>query len=369
MSLLKDDTTADAVPEVRSRVAEMRRLRGMAAAELARQAGVSRQTIYAIEAGSYVPNTAVALRLARALEAPVEDLFALDAPPPAAPPVAHARLIGDQGRFAGGSIELCRVGRRLVGVPAFPAPWQFTPADAMLLSPSRSTVRLLGGEIAGDHLLLAGCDPAASLLARHLRGSDVTLVNAPVNSSTALRLLRQGLVHVAGTHLHGGEGFPQRGAALAVFAFATWEEGFVVARGNPLEIRGAADLSRPGIRLVNREKGSGARQLLDRLLDAAGVPPASVHGYDEAAAGHLPAAWRVYSGLADCCVATRSAARAFGLDFLPLTSERYDLVVRTEHLALPAVQRLCDALAHSSLRRELEDLCGYDTHEAGRRIS
>ena len=72
--------------------------------------------------------------------------------------------------------------------------------------------------------------------------------------------------------------------------------------------------------------------------------------------------------MADCCVATRSAARAFGLDFVPLATERYDLVIRREHLATTAVERLLDTLAQAAFRRELEALCGYDTRETGRRV-
>jgi putative molybdopterin biosynthesis protein len=143
----------------------------------------------------------------------------------------------------------------------------------------------------------------------------------------------------------------------------------VLARGNPKQIGRVEDLARAGVTLVNREKGSGSRQLLDRRLKAAGISPRSVSGYTECAAGHLAAAWRVYAGLADCCVATRSAARAFALDFVPLTSERYDMVLRQEHLALGAVERLLDTLTQAAFRHELETLCGYDTRETGRRMA
>jgi putative molybdopterin biosynthesis protein len=109
--------------------------------------------------------------------------------------------------------------------------------------------------------------------------------------------------------------------------------------------------------------------LLDARLRAAGIPRGAVQGYDEEpASGHLAAAWRVYAGMADCCVATRSAAWAFGLDFLPLASERYDLVVRKEHLHYAPVARLLETLNHAALRRELETLCGYDTRQTGRRL-
>jgi putative molybdopterin biosynthesis protein len=363
-----DDHDTSRAPRVHSRLAETRQQRGIAAAELARRAGVSRQTIYAMEAGSYVPNTAVALRLARILEVTVEELFALDADEPRPPRTVKAHLLAAHDLFPGSAVELCRVGSRLVGVPAVPAPWQLLPADGLLVSPERGTVQLIHEGDTENRLLVAGCDPATGVLSRHLQRAGVTLVPAPVNSSVALQLLKRKMVHVAGTHLRHGGRLPLRG--VHVFAFALWEEGLVVARGNPHNICSVADLLRPGVRFTNREKGSGSRQLLDRRLQEAGIAPAAVPGYDATpAAGHLAAAWRVHSAMADCCIATRSAARAFGLDFLPLTTERYDLVIRKEHLELAAVERMLDVLTQAAFRRELDALCGYDTRETGRRMS
>lgn len=377
---------------VSNRLAETRTRRGVSAADLARRVGVSRQTIYAIEAGDYLPNTAVALRLASALETRVEDLFQLDAAPLPPSRASQAELIGAGDLMEGSPVEICRVDGRLVAVPASPAPWQMVPAGALLTKPPRTStplrgsVRFLRNEEdaesapnAHSRLLLAGCDPAASLLARRLQRAGVGLVTAQVNSSAALRLLQQRLVHVAGTHLKdesGGEpnraaigaAFPRRG--VAVFVFASWEEGLVVARGNPKAIRAVADLTRPGVTLANREKGSGSRQLLDRCLKTAGIPPRTVGGYhSDPTAGHLAAAWRVRAALADCCVATSSAARAFGLDFVPLATERYDLVMRKERLELASVERLLDVVAQGAFRRELEALCGYDARDAARRIA
>jgi putative molybdopterin biosynthesis protein len=378
MSSAKDhDTSGVAAPAnrsgvVRNRLAEVRQKRGIAAADLARRASVSRQTVYAMEAGDYIPNTAVALKLARALEVPVEELFHLEADQPEPPRTVAAELIGAGDRFAGSPIEVCRVNGRLVGVPALTAPWQLVPADGLLVDPAHSTVQLFEDEPGEVRLLAAGCDPATSVLARHLARASVRLVTAAVNSSIALDLLKRRLVHVAGTHLKDEDSavrtqFPRKGAA--VFEFAVWEEGLVLQRGNPKNIRAVSDLANPNVRLTPREPGSGSRQLLDRELAAAGLSPNTVRGYDDPpAAGHLPAAWRVYTGLADCCVATRSAARAFGLDFLPLASERYDLVIRREHLEMAAVERLLDTLAQAAFRRELEALCGYDTRDTGKRL-
>jgi molybdate-binding protein len=128
------------------------------------------------------------------------------------------------------------------------------------------------------------------------------------------------------------------------------------------------DFARGDISIVNREPGAGSRILLDTRLKRARIDSGSVPGYDRIAPGHLAAAWQIYSGGADSGIATRAAARMFGLGFIPLVSERYDLVIRRQHLELPGVQALLDTLNRSSFRRELESLGGYDTKPAGQRI-
>jgi putative molybdopterin biosynthesis protein len=152
---------------------------------------------------------------------------------------------------------------------------------------------------------------------------------------------------------------------VKVVTFAVWEQGFVVAAGNPKSIRTVEDLTRKDVRTMNREKGAGSRELLDRLLHQAGIPTDRLNGYDRIAYGHLPAALAVSLGDADCCIATRSAARAFGLGFVPLATERYDLVLRRQYSKLPAVEALLDTLNRASIRRKLEILAGYDTRHTG----
>jgi molybdate-binding protein/DNA-binding XRE family transcriptional regulator len=369
---------------IENNLAALRQKRGLAAAHLAEMVDVSRQTIYAIEAGSYVPNTAVALKLARVLEVRVEELFALpgDLPAPEFRLEQAVLLPGPEAPQEGQPVELCRVDDRMVASTPSPVPWHFPASDAIVAARpaprGKTRVRVFDAERQfHNRVLIAGCDPAISVLARHVQAAGIELVMAHRNSSQALALLKDRYVHVAGTHLRdesSGESnlpavaglFPNH--TVAVISFAMWEEGIVTARGNPKTIRGVEDFVRPDVTIANREVGAGSRKLLDAHLARLKIAPGSVRGYGREAPGHLPAAWRVQTGEADCCISTRAAARLFGLGFLPLVSERYDLAVRRQHLELPGIQALLDVLSRSRFRRELDSLGGYDSTTAGQRM-
>jgi molybdate-binding protein len=127
-------------------------------------------------------------------------------------------------------------------------------------------------------------------------------------------------------------------------------------------------LAKKGVRIVNREPGAGSRALLDAGLAKAGVDATKLAGYDTVAPGHLAAAWTVKRGEADCCVAPRVAAKVFGLDFVPLKSERYDLVIPEAWLDRPSIQALLDTLQRGTFRRELQALGGYDTTTTGTEV-
>jgi putative molybdopterin biosynthesis protein len=364
---------------VQNRLGAIRRARGIGAADLASRVGVSRQTVYAIEAGTYVPNTQVALKLARELDVAVEELFSLEGETANAPKPEHADVLSAAPPFSGQAVRVARVGDRLVGIPVSSWPYFLYDADGTVEKSSRggkeADLVLLGEGDCAKRLVVAGCDPAVGLLAGMVeRVSGVQVVPAAASSRLALEWLREGKVHVAGTHLKDAETgefnvpilrrrYPHED--FAVVTFAVWEEGLVTAAGNPKGIREAAQLVRRGVRFVNREEGSGSRALLDRLLAEAGVPGTRVAGYDRIGRGHLDAAYAVSAGEADCCIATRSAARSFGLDFVPLQTERYDLVMRRETLDLGTAQGLLDVLQKAALRRKLEALAGYDTSRTG----
>ncbi len=372
------------MPEIKTSLGVLRAARGISAIHLANTIGVSRQTIYAMESGSYVPNTAVALRLARVLETSVEELFTLaeEPPNPKLRSTPSMLLPGGDSPHPGQAVQLCQVDQKLMAAQAHPVPWHFPSSDAIIAENAdlkgKARVQIfLPEDDFNKRILIAGCDPGISVLARHARGEGVEMVLAHRNSTQALALLKKGCVHIAGTHLtdeFSGESnlaeirrlFPKN--SVAVFSFALWEQGILTAQGNPKHIIGIEDFGRKDISIANREKGSGSRVLVDRCLKKAGIESQNVQGYDRLAAGHLAAAWQVESRAVDCCVATRAVARLFGFHFIPLASERYDLVIRRQHLDLPGVQRVLAVLNRSGLRRELECLGGYDTWVTGQRV-
>jgi putative molybdopterin biosynthesis protein len=361
---------------VRNRLHEIRTARGVSAADLARDAGVSRQTIYAVEDGSFVPNTTVALRLARALGVRVEEIFVMEDEQRTAAVKADL-LSSDEPAREGGFVRFCRVNQRLIAVPVSSLPAYLPTADGVIESRKNLTVAinpLSGVPDESRRLLVAGCDPALSLLNELLTASGIEVIGVPCSSRRALHYLKKGTVHAAGSHLvdHATGDynvpiirrmFPR--SAVEVVTFAIWEQGLVLRRSNPKSIQSIADLSRKDVTLINREKGSGSRDLLDSGLRKAGIRTESVKGYNSIARGHLAAAYEVATGAADCCIAPRSAARCFGLDFVPLSVERFDLSLARTSLQLPAATAVLDLLNRSVLRNKLQAIAGYDVSQTG----
>jgi molybdopterin molybdotransferase/putative molybdopterin biosynthesis protein len=365
---------------VKNQLATIRRGRGVGASELAKRVGVSRQTIYAIEAGDYVPNTEVTLRLARELEVPVEELFSLIEEKQEARRTIPSEVLSNVPLSPGQAVRVCQIEGRIVSIPVNAEPYFLPEADGVISHIGRSQqgaelVVFSRENVFGKRLIVAGCDPAMSLVSRMVeKMSGVEIVSAAASSKLALTWLKEQKVHIAGCHLQDPETgefnlpFIRRelaGDDFIVVTFAGWEQGFVTATGNPKKIKRASDVVKRTVRLMNRESGSGSRTLLDRLLGEAGIPGQKVAGYDRIAFGHLSAAYAVKTAQADCCVATRSAAQVYGLGFIPLQSERYDFVMRRQTLETPAAQTFLDVLQRASLRRKLEFLAGYDTEHTG----
>jgi molybdate-binding protein len=225
---------------------------------------------------------------------------------------------------------------------------------------------------------VAGCDPAIFLAGEHMRRrkDQTSLVGWTMGSMAALRALQQGEVHVAGLHLFdpvtGESNLPflrraLKGSNYEVVTFATWEEGLLVRAGNPKSIRAVSDVADPYVTLVNREEGAGARLLLDQRLRAAGINQDQVKGYGTIVASHVEIARAIASRQADVGIGIRSAAQLFELDFVPLQSARYDLVVPKAYLkSHPTLTHLFETLVSRPFRNEIEALGGYDTSETGK---
>jgi molybdate-binding protein len=231
-----------------------------------------------------------------------------------------------------------------------------------------------------QQVVVAGCDPAIQLVAERLRQhrEPAAVLGWPMGSTAAVEALERGEVHVAGLHVmdpRSGEAnlpFVRRhlgDMAVTLVTFASWEAGLLVRRGNPKSILGPADLGGGGVRLVNRERGSGARMLLDQRLKAEGLEAASVVGYEDVVFSHLDVGRRIAEGAADVGVGVEAIARLLDLGFVPLQTERYDLVIPTGFVTgHPGVGRLLEALVSREVRAEIDALGGYSTRETGRLV-
>ncbi len=356
--------------------------------ELATAAGIARQTIGGIESGVYALSLTTALRIAGALGCTVEELFWLEGNRQ----IVEAELSGelntmDIGKFpeTGQSVRVAlgQIGNRwiaspLLGNQAFRT--EMIPADGIGTWDATTNtflVELLDTpEALMGMALIAGCAPALSLWARSAErwhpGLRVHWLHA--NSMTALTYLARGEVHIAGIHLidplTGEENSPfvretMNGIPCTLINLGIWEEGLAVAPGNPKELISIQDLTRTGVTLVNRERGSGSRLLLDSLLSEAKIKPSSLTDYDFTVSGHREVAQEIYAGRADAGVCTASIAESYGLSFLPLRRARYDLALRTDSLELTAIQQLLGTLNHRWVLSQLSTLGGYDISRTG----
>jgi putative molybdopterin biosynthesis protein len=234
-------------------------------------------------------------------------------------------------------------------------------------------------EISGTIVAIGSHDLVLDLAASALRAEDpgVTLASSNVGSLGGLVALRDGLCHIAGSHLldpaTGEYTLPYLdrilgGQDVSVVRLVHRDQGLMVAAGNPLGLKGLDDLARPGVRYVNRQRGAGTRVLLDHELRQRGISPDALEGYLREEPTHLAVAAAVAAGRADAGLGILAAARAFGLDFLPVTREPYDLVVGAQEADSPRLAPLWALLRSDRFRAAVQDLGGYGTEEMGRRI-
>lgn len=374
--------TESVVTGTRLRLA--RQARGFSQQQLAGMAGVSRQAVSAVESGHSDPSLRVALALAQALGMTVEELFGPGDPVAPVRAVAVAAADDPWTRVA-----LAAVGDEFVALPLrgdsaavtgfVPAGGLTVPASAVPASAgpagdgrySRISVRPIGPP--RPTLVVAGCDPALPMLA-----TPLSLLDPPVafawwqcGSEEALRLAAEGLVHAAGVHLRDADGGYNSAAArnvpggAGVVGFTAWREGLVLRTGLAGVVRGLDAVAARGLRLVNREPGAEARRVLDRERERLGLDPAELRGYESRATGHLQVASAVAAGVSDAGVASEPMARVYGLGFVPLAQERFDLVLPGKHLGSREVQGLLKVLRSPWLLAQLAALPGYDSSACG----
>jgi len=287
-------------------------------------------------------------------------------------------------------VTLGRVGDKVMATPLPRGAGTITSlvrADGLLKIPALSegleedrpvTAELLvpPEDIEGTLVVLGSHDNTLDLLATLLRRRDprLRLSSGHVGSLGGLMALRQGRAHLGGSHLYDPESnsynvpFIQKYLAdmpLKLINLAWRQQGFIVLPDNPHNIRRVADLTRPGVRFINRQRGAGTRLLLDFLLQQEGLDPDAIQGYDREEYTHMAVAANVKSGTADVGLGILAAARALGLDFIPLTPERYDLVVPQATYEDPRFQELLEVMRSPEFHRASEALGGYDLKDCG----
>jgi putative molybdopterin biosynthesis protein len=261
---------------------------------------------------------------------------------------------------------------RAQGVTRIPVDSEGAEAGSMvrveLLVPEEELDQTL--VVVGSH------DNTIDVLGNELMGMarPVRISSSHVGSMGGLTALRNRSALMAGTHLFdeiGGDfNFPffrkyMPGLEVSCVNLAIRHQGLIVAKGNPLGIRGVEDLARPDVRFINRQRGAGTRILLDYHLKQAGIDPGRVAGYDKEEFTHMAVAVNVLTGTASCGLGIHAAAAALGLDFVPLARERYDLAFLPE-LADWKIEAVLDLIRSEGFKARIEALGGYETTLTGR---
>lgn len=288
-------------------------------------------------------------------------------------------------------VKLGRVGERIVATPLPRGAGiisSITRADGIVRIPnhvegvnegevvSAELIRPLSA-IENTLVVVGSHDNTLDLLTDALRArrSDLILSSSHVGSMGGLMAIKRGVCHLAGAHLLDTEtgeynvSYIRRylpGVKVRLVNLVLREQGLIVAPNNPCGINGIEDLARNGLTFINRQGGSGTRILLDYRLGQLGIDPLSIRGYDTEEYTHMAVAVAVLSGRADAGLGIYAAARALGLDFLPVVTEQYDLVIPEAHFHNENMQILLETIAGEPFRRRVEALGGYSAENAGR---
>lgn len=229
-----------------------------------------------------------------------------------------------------------------------------------------------------NNFVICGQDILLDVLVRHLQfhSNGLLALRSYASSYNALYGLYQGTVHAATTHLWDSESgeynipYVKRmlpGTPALVIHLGTRMQGFYVPKGNPKEIITWSDLLRDNVTMINREKGSGTRVLLDEHLKILGVSGTSINGYQRESTSHLTIASTVARGDADVGLGNeKSCLQVPGLDFIPLQRERLDFVIKKENAYKPPYQAILEILNSNFYKNEIKGIGGYDLTDLGK---
>lgn len=228
--------------------------------------------------------------------------------------------------------------------------------------------------------VICGQDVLLDILSRYLEQhpKGVRTLRSYVGSYNGLYALYQGDVQLATAHLWDGDTgrynipYVRRmlpGIPAVIIHLASRMQGFYVAKGNPKGIKDWEDLKRPDITMINREKGSGTRILLDEHLRLLGIPGKSIQGYSRECLSHLAVASTVARGGADFALGNeKTGLQVQGIDFIPLQKERYELVIKKEDMDKPPFEAIVEILRSQEFKMELAGIGGYELSETGKII-
>ena len=223
-------------------------------------------------------------------------------------------------------------------------------------------------------------DNSLDTLADQIRSkhSSITLSSSNVGSMGGLMAIKKGVCHLAGSHLLNTEDgsynisyikkyLPNISIKLVNFVFR--DQGLIISSGNPKKIKGIEDLGRDDIVFINRQAGSGTRILLDYRLQQLGIEPRAIRGYENEEYTHMSVAVAVLSGAADVGLGIYAAAKALNLNFIPVVTEQYDLVIPKEHFESKNIRILLETINTAKFKKRVEALGGYNTERTGEIIA
>ena len=251
------------------------------------------------------------------------------------------------------------------GLEGFEAGAEVTVRLLSPLEKLRNTLVVIGSH---DPLL----DEVADML--HLEDSSLFMSSSHVGSMGGIMAIRRGEAHAAGCHLLNTQDgsynrsfmkkyFPKGDVKLV--RCVGRQQGLMVARGNPLNIQKFSDIAAEGVRYVNRQKGSGTRILTDYLCKQENLDTSTIYGYDREELTHTSVAAQIVSGSADAGMGIYSAAKLYGLDFIPICIEEYDLIIPDHAWETPMVRQLIATLKSDGFRDKILSLGGYTVENPG----